>query len=567
MINETDPFRPCAIIPSRNHWRALPSIIAALRALDLAVFIIDDGSDEPACSALVKLSQADLGGGAVHRFAVNRGKGAAVIQAFHMALARGYTHALQIDADGQHDLAALPKLLERAKRHPDALVTGIPVYDRSVPLGRAIGRWVTHIWVWIETLSFQIRDSMCGFRVYPLAAVAALLADEGIPGQRMDFDTEIMVRLFWRGTPISNLPVSVIYPPDNTSNFDLWRDNLRISWMHTRLVFRMLANLPRILRNHPARLPADRKQTHWAWLAERGTGWGLRFCFACYRLLGRTGCRIVLAPIVLYFYLTGREQRQASRQFLSRAFRAKNRQDRPGFLDGYRHFLSFAGRALDTFIGWTGQMPPETIQPGKVDDLKDAIADPHGALIIVSHLGNADLSRALLDDATRDRLAILVHTHHAANYNKVLQEFRAAAAVNTIQVTELGPEIAVSLKERVDRGTWVVIAGDRTPVISRNRVVTASFLGEPAPLSVGPYLLAALLDCPVYTLFCLREGDRYRLYFEKFADRIDLPRRNRDQALQAHAQRFAMRLEEYALRDPYQWYNFFDFWAPSHDAD
>ncbi|MDY0885224.1 glycosyltransferase [Dongia soli] len=566
MTGQTRLFRPCAIIPSRNHWRALSSIVAALRALDLAVFIIDDGSDEPACSALAKFSKADLGGGAVHRFAVNQGKGSAVIQAFHMALAAGYTHALQVDADGQHDLAALPKLLERAKRHPDALVTGVPVYDRSVPLGRAIGRWVTHIWVWIETLSFQIRDSMCGFRVYPLAAVAALLAEEGIRGRRMDFDTEIMVRLFWRGTPVSNLPVSVIYPADNTSNFELWRDNLRISWMHTRLVFRMLTSLPGILHNRPARLPKDREGIHWAWLAERGTGWGLRFCFACYRLLGRTGCRAVLAPIVLYFYLTGREQRQASQQFLARAFRAKNR-GKPGFTDSYRHFISFAGSALDTFIGWTGRMPGEAIQPGKVDDLKEAAADPYGAVIIVSHLGNVDLSRALLDNATRNRLAVLVHTHHATNYNKVLREFRTAAAVNTIQVTELGPEIAVNLKERVDRGTWVVIAGDRTPVASRNRVVSTSFLGEPAPLSIGPYLLAALLDCPVYTLFCLREDDRYRLYFEKFADRIDLPRHSREQVLQAHAQRFATRLEEYALRDPYQWYNFFDFWAPSHDAD
>jgi hypothetical protein len=88
---------------------------------------------------------------------------------------------------------------------------------------------------------------MCGFRVYPLAPVANLYGAGEVIGQRMDFDTEIMVRLFWRGTPVSDLPVSVIYPPDNTSNFDLWRDNLRISGMHARLFFGMLRRAPRLL--------------------------------------------------------------------------------------------------------------------------------------------------------------------------------------------------------------------------------------------------------------------------------------------------------------------------------
>jgi len=530
-------------------------VIAGCLAQNLPVFLIDDASSEPAKSALAALGNSNLGGGGFYRFEQNQGKGGAVLQGFQMALAAGYSHVLQIDADGQHDLAALPRLLDQARIAPEALVTGVPIYDASIPKGRAIGRWITHAWVWIETLSFQIRDSMCGFRVYPLAPVAALLVDGEQIGQRMDFDTEIMVRLFWRGTSVIDVPVAVTYPADNISNFDLLQDNWRISLMHTRLVFTMLG---RLLRGQAV---SGRHAHHWAWLAERGSVWGLRLCLVSYRLLGRRGCRAMLMPVVLYFYLTGREQREASRQFLTRAFRFKGWSRQPGFVDGYRHFLSFALRSLDTFAGWAGAIPPERVQPGDIAALPAAVADPRGAVVIVAHLGNVDVSRAVLDAKTRDRLLLLVHTRHSENYNRVLREFQPAAVLNTFQVSELGPEMAINLKEQVERGRWVVIAGDRVPVMSQGRTIDMPFLGQDAAFSTGPYILASLLECPVYLLFCLREGDHHRLFFEKFADRIDLPRSQRVDRLQAYVGKFTERLQDYALRDPFQWYNFFDFWA------
>jgi glycosyltransferase involved in cell wall biosynthesis len=213
------------------------------------VFVIDDGSGEPARSVIAALHDPE-NGVTVRRLEPNRGKGGAVIEGIRLAGQGGFTHGVQVDADGQHDLEALPGLLRLARSHPLALVSGQPFYDSSIPTGRKIGRWITHVWVWIETLSFRIADSMCGFRVYPLAAMRALLAEETV-GQRMDFDIEVMVRLFWRGTPIATLPVRVIYPPDNISNFDLLRDNWRITKMHTRLVLTMLPRLPSILAHRP----------------------------------------------------------------------------------------------------------------------------------------------------------------------------------------------------------------------------------------------------------------------------------------------------------------------------
>lgn len=549
-------MRICAIVPSHNHTRAVAGIVSALRAAGLPVFIVDDGSAAGAKAELAALDNpAD--GIRVVRLEPNQGKGGAVLHGFQLAMAAGFTHALQIDADGQHDIASLPSLLALARSRPEALVTGVPVYDRTMPIGRAIGRYITHAWVWIETLSLQIRDSMCGLRVYPLAPVAELCAAGERIGRRMDFDTEIMVRLFWRGVPVIEHPVAVTYPLGNTSNFDLWRDNLRISAMHARLFLGMVVRLPRILRHRA------QQSRHWARIAERGAYWGLETWAFAARLLGRNGCLAIMAPVVLYFYLTGTEQRRASRDFLQRAaIRGARLPSHFPWLNGLRHFMSFAGRAADTFIGWTGGMPADAVRPGNIADLRVAEQSGAGALFIIAHLGNVDLARALLDERTRQRLLVLVHTHHAEKYNRLLRKYRPEAGINTRQVTELGPAAAMELKERVERGDWVVIAGDRIPVQS-DRISVVPFLGRPAPFSQGPYILASLLDCPVYTLFCVRKGGHYQLDVEKLADRIHLPRQDRVAALAQHAGQFAARLERYAVESPLQWYNFFDFWTPA----
>lgn len=546
-------IRPCAIVPSRNHWQALPDIVGRLRALDLPVFVIDDGSDEPAAAAIAALDDPEKGV-TVHRLPTNRGKGAAVVEGFRHAIAQGFTHAVQVDADGQHDLDQLSELLARARSHPTAVVSGHPVYDTSVPCGRRIGRWATHLWVFVETLSFRITDSMCGFRVYPLDAVGRLLALDKL-GQRMDFDTDIMVRLFWRAVPPIMVPVRVTYPAGNTSNFDLLADNLRITWMHTRLVLTALVRLPAILRHRPPRLETS---THWAQLRERGAFWGLRFVAAAYRLLGRRGCLAVMMPIVLYFYVTGREQRQASHDFLVRAFAAGSPRRITGW-HGYRHFMDFASRALDAFAAWTGGIPQSAMTVDDPQALERAAADPRGALLVVSHIGNVELARALMHPELRRRLTVLVHSRNAEHYSRLVATFRDRDAGQVMQVTDVGPDMAIALRERIARGEWVAIAGDRVPVLSHDRVCEVPFLGGTAPFPQGPWFLGALLECPVYLFFCRREGRRWRARLEPFCDRLVLPRGARADALAAYAARYAQRLEAECLFDPFQWYNFFDY--------
>lgn len=245
-------MKVCAVIPVYNHGEAVGAVVRSVRSHGLNCVLVDDGS-EPGCAAVLDtLAREDSEHVEVVRLPQNEGKGGAMMAGLRAALSRGYSHALQIDADGQHNAGDIPRFLALAKAQPEMLVCGTPVYDESVPKGRLYGRYATHIWVWINTLSFAIRDSMCGFRVYPLQPTVALIDSVKI-GKRMDFDVEVLVRLFWRGMRILNQPTQVRYPTDGISHFDVLWDNVRISGMHARLFFGMLGRLPVLLWRKVAR--------------------------------------------------------------------------------------------------------------------------------------------------------------------------------------------------------------------------------------------------------------------------------------------------------------------------
>lgn len=242
---ETHPMHnPCAVIPVYNHETAVPAVVDALLAAGLPCVLVDDASS-PACAAV--LEHLALGENIfLIRLAVNQGKGGAVMAGLREASRLGFTHALQVDADGQHDLRDVATFMQVSQQNPEALICGYPQYDASVPKGRLYARYLTHVWVWINSLSLQIPDSMCGFRVYPLAPSLALINSVKL-GKRMDFDPEILVRLAWRNQPMRWLPTQVHYPLDGLSHFRLFHDNALISGMHTKLFFGMLLRLPSIL--------------------------------------------------------------------------------------------------------------------------------------------------------------------------------------------------------------------------------------------------------------------------------------------------------------------------------
>ncbi|MBF8673291.1 glycosyltransferase family 2 protein [Pseudomonas fulva] len=236
--------KPCAVIPVYNHEQAVPAVVDDLLRAGLPCVLVDDASDAGCAQVLARL--AEQTNVFLVTLPVNQGKGGAVMAGLREAARLGFSHALQVDADGQHDLGDVQTFLEHSRHAPQALVCGYPQYDDSVPKGRLYARYLTHVWVWINSLSLQIPDSMCGFRVYPLPATLALI-DTVRLGKRMDFDPEILVRLAWRNQPMRWLPTRVRYPQDGLSHFRLVHDNALISKMHAKLFFGMLVRAPAIL--------------------------------------------------------------------------------------------------------------------------------------------------------------------------------------------------------------------------------------------------------------------------------------------------------------------------------
>lgn len=238
-------YRPCIIIPCYRHGRQIEQVLKALLVYQIPIFVVDDGSPKSTVQILEQLSERYPQVTFCY-LSQNGGKGAAFLHGIGMAHQYGFSHAIQIDADGQHDIQKLATLCELSRCYPDDLISARPMYDQSVPKIRLISRYITHVCVWIETLSLSIKDSMCGFRVYPIAPTIKLIQTTSV-GKRMDFDTDIMVRLYWNGTRVRFVPVSVIYPEDGLSNFDVLKDNVRISWMHTKLFFGMFLRWPKLL--------------------------------------------------------------------------------------------------------------------------------------------------------------------------------------------------------------------------------------------------------------------------------------------------------------------------------
>ncbi|QIL69323.1 glycosyltransferase family 2 protein [Diaphorobacter sp. HDW4B] len=234
------------IIPVYNHPDTMDDMLRGVLASGMDCIMVDDGSDANCARVLDELAVKYAPRAELLRLLVNEGKGGAMIAGMRHAQKRGFTHAVQIDADGQHATADIPAFAESSRKHPNAMICGTPVYDESVPKARFYGRYATHVWVWINTLSLDIRDSMCGFRVYPLAD-ALRAVDSAHIGKRMEFDPEILVRMHWHGVPFVNQFTRVTYPQDGLSHFRVLRDNVLISKMHARLFAGMLLRSPVLL--------------------------------------------------------------------------------------------------------------------------------------------------------------------------------------------------------------------------------------------------------------------------------------------------------------------------------
>jgi len=233
------------LIPVYRHGKTACSLAERLAVSGLPVIIADDGNDADTQKILSECA-AKTPKAALVSLKKNSGKGAAVICGLKKADELGLTHVLQIDADGQHDEGKIAFFFEESAKHPDRIICGYPEFDKTAPKGRVAGRKISNFWASIVTLSKELIDVLCGFRVYPVKA-SLNAAHHLFMDKRMGFDAEILVRLYWKKVYPLYYQIKVIYPEDGVSNFHLVRDNVRISWMFTRLCVGMLLRLPLLI--------------------------------------------------------------------------------------------------------------------------------------------------------------------------------------------------------------------------------------------------------------------------------------------------------------------------------
>ena len=311
---------------------------------------------------------------------------------------------------------------------------------------------------------------------------------------------------------------------------------------------------------------ANRKSTkHWSQLGERGVYLGLRTMLLFYRVFGRVGFSLLLYPVITYFFLTGRSARHASNMFLTRVYERQSSPDvltvRPGWKQSFHHFMCFGDAILDKVLAWIGAINIGHLDLDHAREFEEMCEKGQGGVLIASHLGNIAVSHALGDRMLGRRINVIVHTKHAETFNRLMREVSPKSNLALFQVADVGPDTAIVLRERIARGEFLAIVGDRTPHKQKGRVNWMPFLGHDAPFPQGPFQLAAMLKCPVLMLFCFKIGSKYNVICKMLGDTSQISRKDRAQALDGLSRHYVTTLEQYCLQYPYQWFNFFDFWA------
>lgn len=291
-------------------------------------------------------------------------------------------------------------------------------------------------------------------------------------------------------------------------------------------------------------------------MAEKGTALGIGSLVLVCMVFGRAAARVLLRAIAFWYAALHADVRRASAAYLSRV------RGGAGFGAVYRHVLTFAEVTLDRIFLLRGRFRYFHAVKHGFEPLEALQSKGGGALLLLAHVGSMDALRALAE--ARDYpIHIVAFQQNARRIASVLRGMNAELASRVVEIDPRSPGTVLHMRELVDKGAMVAVMADRTDLSSR--AVEAPFLGSPARFPTGPYLLAAMLHCPVYMLVGLyRPPNRYDLYCEPFAERVDLPRGRRGDGLEPLVRRYASRLEWYCREAPCNWFNFYDFWSMEH---
>ena len=543
-------IRTAVVVPSKDNIGTIADVVRRSLAVHPHVYVVDDGCVDGTGAA------AEAAGATVITHAVNQGKGQALLTAFERLVAEGFTHAICLDADGQHHPEEIPLFEAAVRREPLAIQVG--VRDMSTAPGRStFGRSFSNFWIWAET-GHTVGDSQSGFRAYPINETLNL----GLGGGRYELEVEVLVRAMWVGIPVRDIAIGVFYPDpeDRVSSFRPLHDNLRISWMNTKLVARRLIWPARWYNRLPpppaADAPEDLSYEAVRWIGQdKGSLFWYRAAFAFMRVLPRVPCYALLIG-VSGFYLFRPGTRAGLFAYLRRIRPDLGALGR--LLGVWRVFWNFSMAIHDRFR-LLGQGPEYFRFEREGTEAVRQLLPTDGVVMLTTHIGNADMAGVALMTEGKTRQINQVR-YQAVNdaYATLLENSESRGAPKFITYNSSKAMASLKVVHALRRGEVVAMHPDR---VVDERKARVTFLGGTIELATGPFLVAALAGAPVVTVACFKETPwRYRVFAAPPVKLSFTSRAEREADLARWAQEYANQLEEWVRRYPWQWYNFHDPW-------
>ena len=302
------------------------------------------------------------------------------------------------------------------------------------------------------------------------------------------------------------------------------------------------------------------KQIHWSKINEVTFTWGIQFLFALYQLFGRWAVLAILYLVIFWYLIFNRAARDASRQYLQHLYQFSNGvTPTPTVRNIFRHFFAFGECILDKLIVWSGNIADLRYSTTGRSIFKEMVLSKQGGVVVVPHIGNLDLCRAIAKDFPTMGLTVLIHTTHATKFNELLKKINPESDIRVVQVSQFSIEDAIAFSQIVEDGGLIAIAGDRIPISGKD-ILKLNFLGADAAFPIGSYILAKALKCPLISMTAAKKGGEYHIKLHTLCNGTDLAGATATQKIREVAVEFSKRLEQECLDTPFQWFNFYQFW-------
>lgn len=545
--------RVCALVPVYDNAGTVSGVVDGALAHLKDVVVVDDGSTDGGTEDLAHRKGVHL-----VRLDRNHGKGEALRRGLERAGRMGFTHAIAIDADGQHDPAHIPDFIAAIEEDPGAIIIGVRrMQEAGAPGASRFGRAFSNFWFKVQTWQ-DVDDAQCGYRAYPVERTLAL----GTRSKRYTIEHEVIVRAAWSGVPVrSNVAIDVTYGDDIVSHFDKFVDNFKFTALNASLTVARYTGLHRLLaRDVPPPVRSDASTTP-AWV--HGRSLGTRPGYWWFGMLARTGgidaaYRFLDVVVTYYAALAPREYREASRDYLARVFPEASRFEHRKHM--WRHFRSFGETVLDHAL--VPQLGLEGFDVGGtgLDHIQRTAGGGKGLILLGAHFGPWQFGAVGLGGlGIKVKIAAVIQEARAMD--SYLTQVRARSSHPMPEILLLDGESpfgSMTIADALGRGDVVALHADRHLL---GRSVVKEFLGSPARFPLGPFVISELTGAPMAIWFAAKVDRRtVRITVHEPFNVRSGTRRDRNERLEEALERYVTLLENTVRTHPYQWYNFYRFW-------